>query len=118
MLKKGPQNRVILHFFLTILSFPKNSVKRKFFRFMTFRHRPHVWQVLVLESSTKMFLTYQIAGFFKVQYLLSFCLQINIRVSYKLVLLLLVSVVRHAHNKFAISLYCFKKELRDKYFFA
>ena len=49
-----------------------------------------------------------------------FCLQIN-RVSYKLVLMCLVGVTRHAestqNNKFAISLQYFKKEVRDNMIF-
>ena len=47
-----------------------------------------------------------------------FLLEINIRVSYELVLLLLMDVTRHAqstqNNKFAISLQYFKEEVKDK----
>ena len=99
-------------FKLLILDFPSQTTTGK----------------VVLELLPKMFLVNQIAVFFKVQIYFkrlkdkfNFCLQINIRVSYKLVLFHLVGMVRHAqsahNNKFAISSQYFKKEVRDKYDF-
>ena len=85
---------------------------------------PMSGKILVLELSTKMFLTNQTAGLKcsicrKIKGIeLIFCLWINIRISFKVVLSLMVDVARHIQstkNKFAISLYYFKKEMRDKY---
>ena len=49
---------------------------------------------------------------------LIFCIQINIKVSYKLIQLILVGMIRHAqiteNNKFAKSLQYLKKEVSDE----
>ena len=52
---------------------------------------------------------------------LIFCMQINIKLSYKLIPLILVGMAKPAHitqnNKFAKSLQYFKTEVRDKFVF-
>ena len=114
--QKGPKIGYFCHFFLSI----KTMQNKSFFLFFTLSRKPMSGKILVLELLPKMFLVNQIPGFLKVSYLcnkkviffwgikLSFCLQINIRNSYKFVILLLVGVNKRAqssqNSKFVISL--------------
>ena len=128
--QKAPQNSVFCIFFLKSLSFVFLKTIQNVSSFDSWLSiANHKSGKVVLELlPIKMFLANQIAVFFKVQIYFKrlkdkvhFCLQINIRVSYKLVLFHLVGMVRHAqsvhNNKFAISSQYFKKEVRDKYDF-
>ena len=42
--QKGPKYRVFCFFLILLFIFPKNNAKGKFFRFLTFHRKPHVWQ--------------------------------------------------------------------------
>ena len=119
--QKGPKNRVYRIFFWKChLFFQKTMQNESSFDSWLLITNPLCGKILVLELLLKMFLANQIEDSLNRNICktnwgikLIFFLQINIRVSYKLVPVLLVGMAR----KLAISLYYSKKEVRDKYDF-
>ena len=51
------------------LLFPENNLKWRLILLMIFHHQSHIWQNSALEIWAKMLPTYQIKGFFKMEYL-------------------------------------------------
>ena len=127
--RKGPRNRVFWIFVKMPFDFPEKHFKVKVLlifyfplqslclaQFMFWNYQSKCSWSIRLQDSWKCNISRKYWGI-----KLIFCLWINVRISYKVILLLMVGVARYSQstkNKtFAISLQYFQKEVWNKYVF-